>query len=95
LIGAFAAGFQMPLVVLLLGWARIVTRETLAKFRRHAILINAILAAAIMPGDPASMISMLVPLCVLYELGGVLLAVFPAGSLRGRDETTEDEDDRA
>jgi sec-independent protein translocase protein TatC len=98
LILAFAGAFQTPLIVLLLGWAGIVDRAFLAKYRRHAILICAVIAAAIMPGDPASMTAMMIPLYFLYELGGLLLWLFPAHRVAGKPrpalETTEDDDDR-
>ena len=51
-----------------------------------------------MPGDVVSMLSMLAPLLLLYELGGILLWLFPASRVSGRPrqqpETTEDQDDR-
>jgi sec-independent protein translocase protein TatC len=75
---AFAIAFQTPVIVLLLGWAGILDRATLSKYRKHAILVCAILAALLTPGDPASMILMLIPLYALYELGGLLLKYFPA-----------------
>ncbi len=99
---AFAGAFQAPLIVLLLGWAGIVDNKFLNKYRRHAVLVCAIVAAAVMPGDPASMMAMMIPLYLLYELGGLLLWLFPAHRVAGRpkpvseltDGTTEDEDDR-
>ncbi|HYE60783.1 MAG TPA: twin-arginine translocase subunit TatC [Phycisphaerales bacterium] len=81
---AFAVAFQAPVVVLLLGWAGLVDQKTLGKYRRHAILVCAIVAAAITPGDPASMIMLLVPLYLLYELGGILLRLFPAKRVAGK-----------
>lgn len=75
---AFAAGFQTPVVVLVLGWAGLVTPTYLRKFRKHAVLVTAIIAAAATPGDPSSMIALWVPLMLLYELGIVLLVLFPA-----------------
>lgn len=94
LVAAFAAAFQAPLIVLLLGWANIVDRKFLAKYRRHTVFACAIIAAAVMPGDPASMMAMAVPLYLLYELGGILLWLFPAKRVSGKRETTEQEDDR-
>jgi sec-independent protein translocase protein TatC len=98
LILAFAAAFQAPVIILLLGWAGLIDRAFLNKYRRHAIVVNAIIAAALMPGDVVSMLSMMAPLLVLYELGGVLLWIFPASRVAGRKretrETTEDQDDR-
>ena len=89
LILAFAGAFQAPLVVLLLGWAGIVDRAFLAKYRRHAALVCTVIAALVMPGDPASMIAMAVPLYLLYELGGVLLRLFPASRVAGRKPLAE------
>jgi sec-independent protein translocase protein TatC len=94
---AFAAAFQAPVVVLLLGWSGIINQQVLAKFRRHAILVCAIAAAMLTPGDPASMILMLIPLYLLYELGGLLLRWFPASRVAGKrpkdDDTTGPEEE--
>ncbi len=76
---AFGVGFQMPVIVLVLGWAGIVTREMLGKYRRYAAVICAIVAALITPVDPLSMILMAIPLYLLFELGLILLVVFPPG----------------
>jgi sec-independent protein translocase protein TatC len=89
LILAFAGAFQMPLIILLLGWAKIVDGEFLKKYRRHAILLCAVIAAAVMPGDPASMMAMMIPLYLLYELGGVLLWLFPAHRVAGKPAPSE------
>lgn len=90
MILAFAGAFQAPVVVLLLGWVGLLDRTSLGKYRRHAAITCAIIAAAIMPGDPASMFAMMIPLYVLYELGGLLLWLFPAARVAGRRETEED-----
>lgn len=86
---AFAAAFQAPVVVLLLGWVGLVTPQGLARFRRHAVLVCALLAAVLMPGDPLSMILMWIPLMGLYELGGLLLRVFPASRIAGPRPPTD------
>jgi len=88
---AFAAAFQAPVVVLLLGWVGIMNQDLLSKYRRHAILACAVVAAAISPGDPVSMIFLLVPLYLLYELGGILLRIFPASRIAGKREGVDDE----
>lgn len=81
---AFAAAFQAPVVVLLLGWIGLVDNAFLSKYRRHAILICAVTAAILTPADPLSMILMWIPLMGLYELGGILLRVFPASRIAGK-----------
>lgn len=89
---AFAAAFQAPLIVLLLGWMGVVDQGLLGRYRRHAILVCAILAAFLMPGDPLSMVMLWLPLMALYELGGILLRIFPASRVAGpRGDETEGE----
>lgn len=83
---AFAAGFQMPVVVLLLGWVGIITPELLKKYRRHALFTCAILGAALTPGDPLSATLLTVPLYILFELGLLLLKWFPASKVAGDRE---------
>ncbi|MBX3358660.1 MAG: preprotein translocase subunit TatC [Phycisphaeraceae bacterium] len=76
---AFAIAFQMPVVVLLLGWIGVLTPKWLSKYRRHAIFICAVVGAVVTPtGDPLSMMLLTVPLYGLYELGVLLLRVLPA-----------------
>lgn len=79
---AFGIGFQTPVVVLLLGWAGIVTRQTLGRYRRHAVLVCSIAGAVLTPADPLSMILLAIPLYVLFELGMLLLRVWPASTER-------------
>jgi sec-independent protein translocase protein TatC len=75
---AFAVAFQMPVVVLLLGWAGIIQPAVLAKYRKHAIMICAILGSVLTPADPISMFLLAVPLYALYELGLLMLRLLPA-----------------
>lgn len=65
--------FEMPLLVLLLAKLRLVTTKTLGRYRRHAILLMAVGAAILTPTpDPFTMLMVLVPMYLLYELGIVL-----------------------
>lgn len=73
-----AVAFQLPIVVMLLGWVGIVEVSTLRHYRRHAVLVCAVVSAFITPtGDPISMTLMGLPLYALYELGILLLVVAP------------------
>ena len=74
---AMAIAFQMPLVILLLGWVGIVRVETLRRNRGYALLGLTVLAAVMTPPDFVSMMLLLVPLYGLYELGIVLLVLMP------------------
>jgi sec-independent protein translocase protein TatC len=67
LILAFGLCFQLPVVLALLGLAGIVSSDTLKSGRRFAIVGVFALAAVVTPPDPISMISLAVPICLLYE----------------------------
>ena len=70
----FGVSFQLPLVILALVSVGIVEIDWLREKRRIVYLILTILAAVIAPGDiVTSMLSLLLPLIILYELG-ILLA---------------------
>ena len=65
--------FETPLIVLLLAKLRLVTTKTLGRYRRHAVLVMAVSAAILTPTpDPFTMLMVLVPMYLLYELGIVL-----------------------
>jgi len=102
LLGSIVA-FQMPLVVLLLGWAGLVNPAMLRAKRKWAIFIMAIVASIVTPPDVTSMLLLLLPLWLLYEFSIVLLVLVPAHrvargrilavsrSRRGGDEPDESE----
>jgi sec-independent protein translocase protein TatC len=65
---AFGAIFELPVVIFFLAKIGIVSPQFLKKQRRYAILVIAVAAAILTPPDPISMMFMMVPLLVLYEL---------------------------
>lgn len=67
--------FQFPNVLLILGFMGVVTKQVLRKFRRYVYVILAIAAAIFSPPDVMSMLAVWIPLCVLYEVGVVLVAL--------------------
>ena len=83
LMFAIAIAFQLPMVMLLLGWAGIVTPDWLRKNRKFAVLILGLLSAIITPQDAISMLMMLIPLYGLYELGIVLIVLLPISQITG------------
>jgi Sec-independent protein secretion pathway component TatC len=83
LMTGVAIAFQLPLVILLLGWLDIVRLETLRKQRKYAFFGCAVAAAIVTPPDVLSMLLMWLPLAMLYELGIVLLRVLPAWRVAG------------
>ena len=83
LMFAIAIAFQLPMVMLLLGWAGIITPDWLRKNRKFALLILGLLSAVITPQDAISMLMMLIPLYGLYELGIVLIVLLPISQITG------------
>jgi len=63
----FGAAFLLPILLMILERAGLVTREQLAKSRRYAIVGAAAVAAVLTPPDVVSMLILLVPLYGLYE----------------------------
>ncbi len=71
---ALALVFQLPLVLLGLGAAGVVTAPGLRKYRRHFVLGAFVVGAMLTPPDPVSQILMAAPTVVLYEVGILLVA---------------------
>jgi len=65
---AFGLAFLMPILLMLLERAGIVTLKQLVGARRYAIVGNFAIALVLAPPDAGSMILLAVPLIVLYEL---------------------------
>ena len=77
----FAIGFQMPVVVLLLGWAGIIDHKSLAGYRRYILMGCLVVGAILTPADPISMLLLGGPLYLLFEFGLVLQRVMPASKV--------------
>jgi sec-independent protein translocase protein TatC len=71
--------FQFPNILMILGFMGIVTKQSLNKFRRYVYVGLSIFAAIFSPPDVISMLSVWIPLCILYEIGvaAVALIVHP------------------
>jgi sec-independent protein translocase protein TatC len=66
LLLAFGLCFQLPVVLSLLGMAGLVTAAMLRSGFRYAIVGIFVVAAILTPPDPISMVSLAVPICLLY-----------------------------
>ena len=73
LIFAFGAAFQLPVVLTLLGHVGIIDSAYLTSMRRYAIVAVVGIAAILTPPDLISMISLALPMLLLYE--GSVIAV--------------------
>jgi sec-independent protein translocase protein TatC len=66
--------FQVPLAVIAVSRAGIVTPRQLRKNRRYAIVVAALIAA-VLPGDVVTMLLETLPIIVLYEVGILVVTV--------------------
>ncbi|HYD25502.1 MAG TPA: twin-arginine translocase subunit TatC [Croceibacterium sp.] len=76
---AFGISFLLPVLLLLLNRAGLVTREQLAKSRRYVIVGIFIVAALATPPDVISQLILAIPLMILFE--GSLLLMKPAAKI--------------
>ena len=68
MVFAFGLSFEFPLVLLALQLMGVVSPDTLAGVRRHAIVgIVAVVAIVTPGGDPVSLFALSIPLCIFYE----------------------------
>ncbi len=82
----FGVVFEFPLIIFILSRLGLVTGEFLARQRKYALLINAVVAAFITPTtDAVSMMFMLIPLFIFYEVGIVIARIF--GKKKPEEET--------
>ncbi len=70
---AFGMSFLLPVLLLLLHRAGIVTRAQLVGARRYVIVLVVALAAIITPPDPGSQLLLAVPLLLLFESSLLLM----------------------
>jgi len=64
--------FQLPILVLFLSKAGLVTAPLLRSYRRHALVAILAVSAVITPPDVTSQVLVSLPVLVLYELGIVI-----------------------
>ena len=65
--------FQLPVIMLILGWTQIVDPAWFAKYRRHCVFTCFVLGAFLTPADLPSMFLLALPLWGLFEIGLVLM----------------------
>jgi sec-independent protein translocase protein TatC len=92
---AFGIVFELPAATYVAAKLELVDAPLLKKYRKHAIILNTVLAAALTPGqDPYSMVLMAVPMIVMYEIS-ILIAryVNPTTEVTARELVRDDEDE--
>ena len=89
----FGCAFELPLIMTLLALAGAVSAQMFARYRKHAILSNLILAAIITPDATLfTMLLMAVPLMALYEIGILGARLFGRNSAEGNMDLPTDPD---
>src|SRR3546814_12505554 len=84
---AFGIAFLLPVLLMLLERAGIVTRDQLKRGRRYAILVAFVIAAVATPPDVLSQFMLAIPLICLYELS--LVDIWLHERRRAREQGTE------
>ncbi len=67
--------FQLPVVMMIMGWSGLIAPKTISKYRRYCIFICFVLGALLTPADPISMFALAVPLWALFEFGLILMRI--------------------
>jgi sec-independent protein translocase protein TatC len=66
---AFGIAFEVPVAVVIVARLGLVSVEQLRQFRVYYVVVAAGVAGVVTPPDPTSMITLLVPMLLLYEVG--------------------------
>ncbi|HVA61899.1 MAG TPA: twin-arginine translocase subunit TatC [Mycobacteriales bacterium] len=83
LVLAFGAAFELPLVIVILNLAGLVSARRLSSWRRMEIFLVTAFAAVVVPSpDPLTMLGLAVPMALLYELAVVIARVHDRGKAR-------------
>src|SRR5688572_25109813 len=82
-IFGFGVAFLLPVLLMLLERAGLVTRDQLRRGRRYAIVVAFVIAAVLTPPDVISQLLLAVPLVLLYELS--LVAIWFTERRRARE----------
>lgn len=88
LILAFGVAFLLPVLLMLLERAGIITRANLIAGRRYAIVAAFIIAAVLTPPDLWSQVALAVPLVLLYELS--IIGIWLTEKRRSKAEALND-----
>lgn len=87
--------FQLPNVMLILGFMGLVTKYSLRSWRRYMAIAFAVASAVLTPPDVISMLCVWVPMMVLYEVGIMAVSLIVHPYLKKKYMGEEEETDQA
>lgn len=82
----FGVVFELPLVITTLGILGLVSQSFLKEKRKYAIMVISVLCAILSPPDLMSMVLMLIPMVVLYEISVILVGFFEKKKMQNNFE---------
>ncbi|MCC7409719.1 MAG: twin-arginine translocase subunit TatC [Phycisphaeraceae bacterium] len=84
-------GFQLPVLMLMAGWARLVDAALLARYRKYCVFACFCLGAVLTPADLVSMFVLSLPLWALFEVGLILMRMVSKnrGPLRWQTQSAD------
>lgn len=83
---AFGAAFEIPIVVILLARAGVVSVDKMRDARPYVIVGAFVIAAIVTPPDVLSQFMLAVPMCLLYEAGLMLARVLGKRAAEASDD---------
>lgn len=86
---AFGISFLLPILMLLLNRAGIVSRQQMAAARRYVIVAMAVVAAVVTPPDVISQLMLLIPLMLLFESAMLVMWLGERGGRESDSPATE------
>ena len=92
LMGVMGLLFQLPILILAVTRMGIISTRQLKRNRGYALLIIAVVAALLPGTDPVTMLSMMVPMILLYELSILLASLLDRRAARAEESADDDSD---
>ena len=93
LLAAMGLLFQLPVVILAITRMGILSVQQLRSGRRYAIVVIAVIAMLLPGTDPVTMLSMMLPMVVLYEVSILLAALMDRRAARKESTALAEIDD--